>query len=253
MNRNARAWERYGEEYQSCCVCSDEDFHYALCVAGEQEYRILPDICDATICDIGSGTGENAAYLARYAKYVVGIEPTENFFIRSAERYRSQKNLVFRCTDFLGFDLSEIGHQKFDLVTFIQSLDYMVLNGDFFVKLNEMTMIGSRIVISRMHPMWTTLFDHELDEMKLSKHYFEERVDSVSYGSGSFRRVHYSIQELLERFSKNGWCLEMLKEPAPVPKERAALVMGRCYDDVLLMERMSKYPMTLLLRFERRA
>ena len=251
MSENNQAWASYSQEYQSNCFCSDADFHYALCAGGEKDYQLLPDLLGAVVCDVGSGTGENAAYLAQSAKVVVGVEPSRRFVEEATVRYKSMQNLVFKCTDFLSLDLESIKLQKFNLVTFIQSLDYMVIDERFFSKLNAITERGSWVVVSKMHPMWTTLFDHELDEMKFDKSYFHRRVDNVLYGKCSFRRVHYSLEELVESFARNGWMLEKLKEPQPVSKDRAALIMGSCYEDDLLMERMSKYPMTLLLRLER--
>lgn len=251
MNDNNQAWESYSQEYQCNCFCAEYDFHYALCIGGEKDYRLLPDLEGTNVCDVGSGTGENAAYLAKSARVVVGIDPSIRFVETASERYKELKNLSFKCADFLNFEIETDGPKQFDLITFIQSLDYMVLNSAFFSKLDAITRRGSRIVISRMHPMWTTLFDHELDEVHLERSYFYSRVDRVSYGKSSFLRVHYSLDELIESFAVNGWHLERLKEPRPVPKERAALIMGQCYEDDLLMKRMSRYPMTLLMRFER--
>lgn len=251
MNDNNQAWESYSQEYQCNCFCSEDDFHYALCVGGEKDYHLLPDFRGMNVCDVGSGTGENAAYLAKSARTVVGIDPSICFVETASERYRQFGNLSFKCADFLNFEIKTNTPQQFDLITFIQSLDYMVLNKAFFSKLNALTREGSHIVISKMHPTWTTLFDHELGEMHLERSYFHSRADHVSYGNSLFRRVHYSLEEFFESFASNGWRLEMLKEPRPVPKDRAALIMGQCYEDDLLMKRMSIFPMTLLLRFER--
>ena len=246
---NTKAWEVFSSAYQDGLFCSIDDFHYAMCLGGEKDYHLLPSVHNATICDVGSGTGENAAYLARSAKKVIGIEPSHSLCKIARSKFVSYDNLSFECIDFLSFHNPSM--LCFDLITFIGSLDYIVLREEFFTHLRQMTRQGSFVVISKMHPLWTTLFNHELDDIRLDRDYFTSRIDMVNYAGTSFSRIHYSFSEFAELFVSHGWKLDRFLEPPPVPFDQACFRMGRCYEDERLMSRMAKYPMTLLVRFKR--
>lgn len=82
---NIRSWNEYEERYKNDSVCSG-DFHYAMCLAGDSTYQMLPNLTGISVCDVGSGMGENAAFLASKAKSVIGLEPVEDFVLRARDQ-----------------------------------------------------------------------------------------------------------------------------------------------------------------------
>lgn len=242
---NLEAWNQFDRVYFENSVISKSDFHYGLCIGGERHYHILPCLTDLKVCDVGTGCGENAFYLATRCKSVVGIDPS-GFFIHLAQKqFAAQNNLSFVQSDFF----SHSGCQ-YDLITFIGSLDYIELSDLFFQKLNSISTIGTKIIIGKMHPLWTSLFKHELDELKLHS-YFQARSDIVSYGETSFYRWHYSFSDIVNLFKNNGWALFHLSEPFPVKKTECPFYMKNAFEDSVLQSRMKKVPMTLILGFSR--
>ena len=82
---NLDAWNHFDKTYFENSIISKEDFHYGLCIGGDRQYHILPDLAGLHACDVGTGTGENASYLALRSKSVVGIDPSA-FFIKIAKK-----------------------------------------------------------------------------------------------------------------------------------------------------------------------
>ena len=190
---NLNAWNHFDKTYFENSIISKDDFHYGLCIGGDRQYHILPNLAGLHACDVGTGTGENASYLAQQSKSVVGIDPSA-FFIKIAKKQFTANNLIFEQSDFFS-------HQgaKYDLITFIGSFDYIELSDCFFQKLSSISLIGTKVIIAKMHPIWTTLFNHELDRPDL-RSYFQGRNEMVSYGQNSFYRWHYSMSEIMQKF-----------------------------------------------------
>lgn len=241
---NLDAWNHFDKTYFENSIISKDDFHYGLCIGGERQYHILPNLAGLHVCDVGTGTGENASYLALRSKSVVGIDPS-GFFIKIAKKQFPANNLIFEQCDFFSHQGS-----KYDLITFIGSFDYIELSDCFFQKLNCISLIGTRVIIAKMHPIWTTLFNHELDRPDL-RSYYQGRNEMVIYGQNSFYRWHYPMSEIMQKFKSNGWNLIHILEPSPVEKKECPFYMKNAFEDPVLQSRMAKIPMTLILGFNR--
>lgn len=249
MDKNAinlDAWNHFDKTYYENSIISKDDFHYGLCIGGDRHYHILPNLTGLNACDIGTGTGENAFYLALRCKSVVGIDPS-SFFISIAKKQFVKNNLYFEQNDFFSYQGQGV---RYDLISFIGSFDYIELSDLFFQKLNNISFIGTKIIIAKMHPIWTTLFNHELDEPNLHS-YFLCRNEIISYGQDSFWRWHYSMSDIIQNFKSNGWNLSLMLEPSTVKKKECPFYMKNAFEDPLLQSRMEKIPMTLILGFNR--
>ena len=244
---NIKAWQSFGKHYSENSIVDQSDFHFGLCLPGNNILQFLPDLHGKTICDIGTGTGENAAYVAKHASSVTAIEISESCIELARSKYQHIQNISFIQKSWQDFTIDVF----FDIVLFIGSLDYIELNDIFFHQLNKITNTGSEIIIAKMHPLWTSRYSHECGEETNSCYFKSPRIDKVYYSNIEFLRYSYSFEQLYHLFKDHGWNIVDLREPAPVPKEKAAFYMKDCYDDNVLMSRMNQIPMTLLLRFQR--
>lgn len=246
---NIASWGRFGTDYAKHAIISQTDIHYGLCIPGERELNLLTSVSNKRMLDVGCGSGENVFVLMQMGARVIGLEPSSVLFER-ARTLLPQSDKAALINAAWG-DSTVKMRAPFDFVIFIGSSEYMPLDAQFFTHLNKITSVGSTVLLARMHPFWTSLFLHETDKETIRCYFDSGREDIVRYGDmhSPFVRYHYSIAEIVARFSRNGWHLEHLVEPAFVPMERAPFYMRACYEDPVLVDRLGKIPMTLILTF----
>lgn len=251
VTSNVAAWMDFSSQYAVQCHASRTQIHYGLCISGEEKLELLGEVAGTRILDVGSGTGENCLVLARRGAQVVGVEPSPTLHERAVALLATEPNVRLHMASWGSLDPSEYG--KFSSVLFIGSSDFLPLDDSFFFLLNDLTDADSTAILSRMHPLWATLFRHETGEQSILPYFSSGRPDLVQYGSppARFHRFFYGIAELLDRFANFGWRLESLHEPAAVSISEAPYYFTGCYEDPVLMERLAKVPMTLIVKFTR--
>jgi SAM-dependent methyltransferase len=252
ITENINAWNVYSDEYYKAAVFSEDLLHIGLGLKGIRPDKIYSG--KGNLLDIGCGNGTNTFLLAKMSHgEVTGIDPAKNA-IRDAKAKYSLYNLRFHALDFEMIPESAIFKDiSFANVTFFGSLDYIELNDDFFHILNKVTVNDSKCFIAKFHPFWTTLFDGDVEHEKIKSYYQPGRKDKIIYGNRNkqtFTRFHYPLSHILYIFSDNGWRLDNLEEPAPDPGYSAFSYEG--YNtDAIMMDRLSKIPMTIILEFTR--
>ena len=247
MDNNKRSWDKYSLEYSQNSTFDPNLLHLGLGMKG-----ISPEFISANsqgdFLDIGCGDGVNTYILANYSSgKVIGIDIAESAIGIATQRY-SKSNLQFLNNDIFTFESNEI---LFDVITFFGSLDYIKIDDEFFMHLNRLSKTNCVCFISKFHPFWTTLFNNEVDELKMDSYFENGRIDKVIYGNEKelvFERYHYNIEYLIREFKKNGWILNNIQEPVPKIAESAFSYTNYMCDEIL-MERMRNIPMTILLKF----
>jgi len=249
QSTNLRAWSQFAPWLSKQAVISREDVHYGLCIAGERELSLLPQIANARILDVGCGTGENCHALAARGAEVVGIEPTKIFYETARASIPLHLNVCVLNRRWGSRSL--VRFAPFDIVLFIGSSEFLRFDDLFFRTLSELTHQRSLILVARVHPFWTTLFVHENARAKTQSYFNNGRIDHLLYEGceSSFARCHHSIGYLTDQFGCNGWSLQKLVEPPVVPPDRAPFWVRGCYNDPALSRRMQLIPMTLILTF----
>lgn len=246
MAENIKAWVEYADEYKAKTSFCGRLIHTGLGVPGVEPSLVLKS--SKTILDIGCGTGENTYLMAKLTDdKVVGIDPVKSQVDTANNKFKLP-NLQFICADYQNV-ANAIKHE-FELITFLGSLDYIRIDDSFFLTLDVLTRLKSRCYIAKFHPLWTTLFSNDVaDETDYS--YFDAgREDRVRYGNSEFVRYHYNFSELLSRFAAHHWILKVLSEPKTDFDNSAFSYLGyEC--DALLRYRLSRFPMTLVLEFEK--
>lgn len=243
-------WDTYAEEFNNLASFDNQNIHTGLGLKGIDPNSVVGDA--NSIIDIGCGDGTNT-YLMYKIRNVrtVGIDIAAYAINKANEKYATGMCSFKKC-DLTSF-IKQYDDNPFELVTFWGSIDYLRIDKFFFEELNQITRIGSRCFISKFHPMWTTLYGNDVDDLVMKSYFDEGRVDFVPYGECSrviLKRIHYSISYIFTIFDENGWNLKLLQEPKPNVED--ASFKYRNYDsDDKLMERMSNVPMTVILEFER--
>jgi len=249
---NIKAWNVYSDEYYKAAVFSDDLLHIGLGLKGIRSDEIYSG--KSNLLDIGCGNGTNTFLLAKMSHdEVTGIDPVESAIENAKAKYKLP-NLRFHALDFGTIPDSVIFKDiSFANVTFFGSLDYIELNDDFFHILNKITYNDSKCFIAKFHPFWTTLFDGDVECEKIKSYYQPGRKDKIIYGNRNkqtFTRFHYPLSYIFHVFADNGWRLGNFKEPKPDLRHSAFFYNGYNTDNIM-MDRLSKIPMTIIMEFRR--
>lgn len=246
MDDNISAWCNYANEYNARANFSHDLIHIGLALPGIPAADIVMN--SNTVLDVGCGSGVNTFLMSQVTNGVtVGADPVQEQ-INSAKTEFNSSNLRYICSDYAGIKSTILS--KFDLVTFFGSIDYISLDANFFMTLNALTHERSRCYISKFHPIWTTLFANDVDAETENVYFDSAREDLVKFGNSYFLRYHYSLAEILSRFDNSNWHLKELKEPKPDFSKSAFAYFN--YDkDTTLCSRLQRFPMSLVLNFEK--
>ncbi len=250
MCDNKCSWDSYSLEYSKNSTFDPNLLHLGLGLKG-----ILPESISTNsqgdFLDVGCGDGINTFILAKYTSgKAYGIDIAKSAIDIATQKY-SKENLLFSNDDIFTFKPKNL---LLDVITFFGSLDYIKIDDMFFAQLNKLSKTNSECFICKFHPFWTTMFDNEVDEMKMDSYFDNGRIDKIIYGNDKnlvFERYHYSIDFLITEFKKNNWVLDYMHEPSPNIEEASFAYKNYSLDEVL-MERMKKIPMTIIFKFTRR-
>lgn len=248
MGNNFDSWNGYAKEFNQLSSFDSQLVHLGLGIKGIKATEIITQP-DMNILDVGCGNGKNTYLLAQATNgQVDGIDIAKSAIDEANEAY-CRPNITFTTRDL--YEHNKSCNVKYDLVTFFGSIDYLVLQNEFFSALNFITNDRAVCYISKFHPFWTALFDNDVSPSN-EKSYFENgRIDEVIYGQSSkfvFQRYHYTFEYLISSFKSNGWILLDLSEPKP-DFSNAAFAYKNYDRDEVLRKRMESVPMTLVLRF----
>ncbi len=247
---SCNAWNGYAKEFNEFSSFDTKKIHTGLGLKGINPAEIANNA--KTILDIGCGDGSNT-YLLHSVNHgeTIGVD-VASVSIDSANRNYSKYGCRFYNMDFDRCCV-DFGNINFDLITFFGSADYIKIDDEFMRKINNISHINSRCIITKFHPMWTTLYGNDIEDQNINCYFDDGRIDGIPYGTKHefiLNRYHYSISHIVSTYIKNGWKLNQLLEPKPSIKD-ASFEYKNYNTDEVLMERLSAIPMTIIYEFER--
>jgi ubiquinone/menaquinone biosynthesis C-methylase UbiE len=178
---------------------------------------------DATLIDIGSGTGELTGRLAMRFKRVVCIEPS----IRSLEIAKSILS-IFSNIFFIHSDFEDCGgqlpHDTDEKNIFLAA---MMLSADpqldkFAQTLSRVARRGDEFVATIPHPcFWPRYWGYEKESwFSYKKELMIKAPFKISLSDSEFKttHIHRPIEKYISTFSKYGFQLINMSEPIPDQK-----------------------------------
>jgi len=175
---------------------------------------------DATLIDIGSGTGELTGRLASRFKRVVCIEPS----LRSIEVAKSILS-IFSNVDFINSDFEDCGEnlikntneKNIFLAAMMLSADPLL--DKFAQKLSKISRKGDEFVATIPHPcFWPRYWGYDKESwFSYKKELFIKAPFKISLSNSKFKttHIHRPIEKYISTFSKFGFQLLTISEPMP--------------------------------------
>lgn len=200
----------------------ETDSNYNVLLEQPAMRKLLPDITDCNVLDLGCGFGNNCMdFVNMGAKSVTGIDISENM-LKTAAKTNSHSKIKY-----VNMPLENLSYLqgKFDFIysslCFNYIEDYTKLINDIYVKMNN----GGTLLFSQEHPIVTA--GAGITNKYITDDETGRRVYCLSgYNDKSMRRVekwyvdgvikyHRTFSDVINTLCKAGFKIECVDEPVP--------------------------------------
>lgn len=194
---------------------------YGLNGAGEWEQlkKILPNLKNKTMLDLGSGYGWHSFYAAENgANSVLGIDSSDKMLAIA-----KQKN-KFNNVEFKKIDINNLNsmNAKFDLVFSSLALHYVEDFEKVVANVQILLNPNGEFIFSVEHPIftsegteqWTLNEDGSIKNFPVDR-YFDESVRETNFWETPVIKYHRTLETYIETLIKNGFIIQHLVEPTP--------------------------------------
>jgi ubiquinone/menaquinone biosynthesis C-methylase UbiE len=190
--------------------------------------ELLPDLKDKCILDLGCGAGQFASYCIKNgASKIMGVDISQNM-ISLAKTKNSHPRIEYVHSPIEDLELPS---NYFDLVVSSLAIHYIEDYTALIQKINKCLKVNGIFVYSTEHPIVTARkkmngwakdesgnklyypLDNYQEEGKREQHWY---VDGVV-------KYHRTISTLVNELITNGYVLEKIVEPLPIPEGLQAM------------------------------
>jgi SAM-dependent methyltransferase len=217
-----KGWNIISRSYQKKTRISLEDVHYGPISAGESELKLLGNVKDKDVLEIGCGGGQNAIALAKWGARSVGLDISEKQ-IRHARKLATEEGVKVSFHVRNMEDLSIFNDETFDIVLSSFAIEYAddiprVLSEVFRVLRKKGLLVFAMVhpIIGRGRPI-----RYGKGRSWIVSNYFDRRKRSWKWktedGVAEFRGRQITIQDYFDTLAKAGFTVERVVEPEPYP------------------------------------
>lgn len=180
-------------------------------------FKLLADVKDKKILDVGCGTGKVSLYLAKKHAYVTGID-FSNKMINYAREEAKRSNLKI---ELKVLDVKELEKLKgkYDIVLISLLLPHLktkieLLN--LFKNVNKLLETNGRLIIAEPHPLFDSYMRENLTSGKFNyfnsglPHKFTIRHKENKFESEAY---HWMLEDYVDILIKAGFLINRLLEP----------------------------------------
>jgi ubiquinone/menaquinone biosynthesis C-methylase UbiE len=220
-----KGWDVISRSYQRNTRISLEDVHYGPISAGERELKLLGNVKNKDILELGCGGGQNAIVLAKWGARSVGLDVSgeQIKFARKLAK-KERVNVPFHIGDMKDLGVFEAG--SFDTVLSSFAIEYAdnipavfqevfrVLRkaGVFVFAVGHPTMVRGRPLRRGRRRVWTLI------------NYFDRRKRAwkwkVEEGTAHFRMGQITFQDYFDLLAETGFFADRVLEPEPYPIDK---------------------------------
>jgi ubiquinone/menaquinone biosynthesis C-methylase UbiE len=226
---SARAgWNIISIAYQGKTRISLEDVHWGPISAGESELKLLGDVRDKKVLEIGCGGGQNAIVLSKWGAKSVGLDISEEQ-LKYARKLARKEGVKIPFYQGSMEDLSRFRKQSFDIVLSAFGVGYSENLSKTFQEAFRVLRKNGIFVFAETHPM--------IDRGRIIRrgkrrtweisNYFDRRKHTwawrIERKVATFRTRHRTLQDYFDALIRTGFTVERILEPEPYPLEEMTI------------------------------
>lgn len=230
MINNRKAWNKISKSYQDRYKIGVDKIYYGPLCPSEDDLQLMGNVNGKRIIEVGSGSGQNAIYLAKKGAKVTAFDFSEEQ-IKYGKRLAKENKVD---VDFVQGNFEGLreyfSKSCFDIALSSYALQYcMSVDSLFgtFKQINEILIPGGVFVFSFGHPIRSHgVWDEKTDKFILDN-YFDRSMKEWGYDFpehgvsskmiGSFKIISDYINAVI----KNGFILTDFLEPEPKKEEKS--------------------------------
>jgi len=220
----ASKWDAIADSYEERYQISSDDIMYGPLLPGEKELKLLGNVKQKAILEVGSGSGMNSIYLARKGAKATAFDISQRKL--DWGKLEAQKKKVK--VDFVQGDFEIVSKYfkpgSFDIILSAFALQYcktLLSQKKTFKQLYKILKKNGKIIISLDHPIRALGKWNAKDEFSINN-YFDNSLKRWSYDfpekkisvemEGSFKTISDYTNSLIEA----GFVVDKLLEPMPI-------------------------------------
>lgn len=205
---NRRHWDADAERYHAEHVSYLDGFHWCPEMLAESEARLLGDVTDASVLEIGCGSAPCARWLASDGVgFVAGFDISRRMLERAGH---TTVGLVQADASVLPFqdDSFDVAFSAFGALPFVADI------GSVFVDISRVLRPGGRLVFSVNHPMrWVFPDDPGPAGLQAQIPYFDREYLEYSGDTLVYAEFHRTFGDWVSALTTAGFSLDRILEP----------------------------------------
>jgi len=220
-----RSWSRISEDYQRRSKIPTDDVYYGDFIPSEKELRLVGDVKEKQVLEIGCGGGQNSIVLAKQGAIVSGIDLSgKQIAYARVLAKREHVKVDFSVGDMQ--DLSRFADASFDIVVTAVSLLYVESLDRTFSEVYRVLKTGGVFIFSEGHPFAEgKLIQHRGKSAYTVADYFKRRkiwwVDKLGDGTKvKMFSYHRPLQDYFEALLRRGFLILRFLEPERLTRNK---------------------------------
>ena len=215
-------WDIISRSYQQKTRISLEDVHYGPISAGERELKLLGNVKNKDILELGCGGGQNAIVLAKWGARSIGLDISEEQ-IRFARKLAKKERVKVPFHIGNMEDLSVFEAESFDIVLSSFAIEYADDILAVFQEVFRVLRKAGFFVFAMVHPIIGRGRPMRRGRRRVwaVSNYFDRRKRlwkwKVENGVALFRGRQITIQDYFDMLATTGFFVDRVLEPEPYP------------------------------------
>lgn len=215
-------WNTISKAYQANVRISLDDVHYGPISPGEKALKLLGDVKEKDILEMGCGGGQNAIVLAKWGANSVGLDISEEQIKHARSLAREQKVKVFFNVGSME-DMNMLSDETFDIVLSSCAIGYSENYRQTFREAFRVLKRTGLFVFCVVHPIVNRGRAVRYCKRKLwgLGNYFDRRRRTWSWKfdetSAKFYGYHRTFQDYFNSVVSAGFAVIKILEPEPYP------------------------------------
>ena len=231
--QNSQAWDRVARRERADAGPPTDDVTYGAGLPSEAELRLLGDVSQRRVLELGCGTGQAAIALARQGASVIAVDGSaEQLGVARQRAERAEVRIEWRLADLA--DLAFLGADSIDLAVSTDALGEVDDLARLFRQVQRVLRPNAAFVFSHAHPLaLVTSQDRpgpgtvpRAAPITIARPLCDPSPLVVERAGESITLYPRTLADELTALHRAGFRVDVLLEPQPTDDDRALVPAG---------------------------
>jgi len=189
--------------------------HYGPDVGTEADFRLLGNLADKRVLELGCGGGQSLVAFARQGAHAIGLDfaPEQ---LAAAKRLSDREGLRIELHEGDLADLAFMRAESVDAVFSAYALNFVDDLNRVFRQVHRVLKQGAPLVFSIPHPVYDLIDpDDEEQPLLLRRSYFDRTFPGGDEERPRLPYHHHTMSDLFTGLSRSNFRVDTLLEPEP--------------------------------------